>query len=488
MNILRRYAPHWWLIGLACLTRLITLGKDNLWYDESFTALVVKPTSDFWEAVIGDTAPPLWSIIQALNVRLFKAFAFSPFGFRLPAAILSIATVPLIFHIARRATASVRTATFSAALVAVMPPFVYFGQDGRMYALLTFAVLAAIAGAMRGNWYVFGFAGLTAVYTHNVGLIYIAVIALIALFTPRSKLDFLKMLISFFWIGLFWLPWGFVVAQQAQAVKSSFWLPPFTFLNGFQTIASVTVGWLAPEPLLLHVYVAAYVLSFLGLWTSRKWLRHPTGRYIGATIVGVPAAMMLASASFTNIMVFRGLLPIGTLLMIVWSDWICHLTNPSETNLKAQRKAIMPIFSFLLCILVGSYFINGTLREDLIEFAKPINEGWQEGDVVFFMNPTQAIQHWLYLKKPFYIRPSMGDVLNITDKVRRAFHLKETERPFREIPNCTVWVVTWEHPYLRIDEIQDWEDLLKKYPNHKLVAWAERSPHRYDSIYRFEKC
>lgn len=474
------------LVIVATAVRLLTLGSDNLWFDESFTALVAHPQTDFWKAVIGDTHPPLWSIIQALNVRLFHGFAYTSFGFRLPALILSVASVVLLYYIAKRLTSDF-TAIHAGLLVALLPPFIYFGQDGRMYALLSFCVLLTLWAALRRNFYWFALGALGAIYTHNVGLLYVAAIGGVAVLTSKDWTERLKAMMGVGVPALLYMPWALTMFRQAGAVGESFWLPPANVLNALESLAAVTVGWRLPKPLTLHILIICYGLTLRAIWDGRYWLRGRSGLHMVALVFGAPALLFFISVFWRNIMVFRALLPAGMGMMVLWAEALTTLpvTVGGEHEVvqfgwggKLVRDAALP----MLAIATASYLLYGTGRENLIEFERPIKEQWQPGDVVYFANPTQAIQHWLYLDKEFFIRPAIGDVLNITEPVKTAMHLKEAEEPIGDLATCRVWLIAQKNPFTRLDEVQYVDYILSTYP-HELTLHLERNENTVDSLY-----
>lgn len=473
------------LIIVATFVRLLTLGSDNLWFDESFTALVAHPNTDFWKAVIGDTHPPLWSIIQALNVRLFHGFAYTSIGFRLPALILSVASVVLLYYIAKRLTSDF-TAIHAGLLAALLPPFIYFGQDGRMYALLSFCVLLTLWAALRRNFYWFALGALGAIYTHNVGLLYVAAIGGVAVLTSRDWTDRLKAAMGVGVPALLYMPWALTMFRQAGAVGDSFWLPPANVLNALEHLAAVTVGWRLPKPLTLHILLMCYGLSVVALWQARHWLRVHGGQYLAALILGAPLMLFLISVFWRNIMVFRALLPAGMGMMILWGHTLSRLPVAVRAGQmqyfgwgsKLLRDVSLPLFA----IAIASYLLYGTGRENLVDFEQPLKEGWQQGDVVYFANPTQAIQHWLYLDKEFFIRPAIGDILNITESVKYAFHIKDAEVPIADVEACRVWLVAQKNPFTRSDEVEYVGYILSTYP-HELILQLERNENTVDSLY-----
>lgn len=482
--MLTRY-PVLLLIALATLVRLLTLGRDPLWFDESFTALVAHPSTDFWGAVMGDTHPPLWSLIQALNVRLFGEFAYTSIGFRLPALVLSVASVILLYHIAKRLTDDF-TALHAGLLVALLPPFIYFGQDGRMYALLSFWVLFTLRAALRRNFYLFALGALGAIYTHNVGLLYVATIGGVAGLTAQGWTNKFKAAMGLGVPALFYLPWALTLFRQAGAVGLSFWLPPANLLNALETLAAVTVGWRLPEPLTLHILITCYGLSAVAIWQARRWWIHWEGLHLAALVVGAPVMLFFVSVFWRNIMVFRALLPAGMGMMILWASTLSHLpvtVRSGQVQLfgwgsKLLREVCLPLFA----IATASYLLYGTGREDLAAFEQPLKVGWQSGDVVYFTNPTQAVQHWLYLDKDFYLRPSQGDILNLTEAVKAAFHLKEAEKPIHKLSACRVWLITQQNPFTRRDEAEDVDFILNTYP-HELTLQVARNENTIDSLY-----
>src|SRR5678809_1398424 len=122
-----RRIPDWaWLGLIAAILRFISLGSEGLWYDEGFTAWLVKlRPGDMWRAIQGDVHPPLWYLIEYLNVRTFGS---SPFALRLPSAILGVLIVLMIWRLAGLIGFERKTALLAGLLAAVLPGAVYYSQ------------------------------------------------------------------------------------------------------------------------------------------------------------------------------------------------------------------------------------------------------------------------------------------------------------------------------------------------------------------------
>src|SRR6185369_16047245 len=116
--------PAWgWLMVLAAGLRLVGLGSESLWYDETFTALLAKlDLPHMLAAVRGDVHPPLWYLIEWLNVRIFGG---SEFAMRLPAALFSVLAVWLVWRLAVGLGFMPKTALLAGVLAAVLPASVY---------------------------------------------------------------------------------------------------------------------------------------------------------------------------------------------------------------------------------------------------------------------------------------------------------------------------------------------------------------------------
>lgn len=135
-----------WLLGAILLVglglRLVSLGSD-LWLDE------ISPLFDY-----RDASP--WQIVTSyissnnhlLNTLLVNAsttlFGEREWAIRLPAMLFGVATIPLLYLIARQIT-SRRASIGAAMLLAVSYHHVFFSQDARGYtAYIFFSLLASL--------------------------------------------------------------------------------------------------------------------------------------------------------------------------------------------------------------------------------------------------------------------------------------------------------------------------------------------------------
>ena len=134
------------ILLLAFGLRVYRLDGQSLWYDEAVTAHVASQgISELTRWTADDIQPPLYYYAVAGWTRLAGQ---GEWALRFPSVCFSLLTVALLWSLARRLFGVGRPGQFAglvaALLAAISPLYVYFAQEARMYAQLTF--LGALAG------------------------------------------------------------------------------------------------------------------------------------------------------------------------------------------------------------------------------------------------------------------------------------------------------------------------------------------------------
>jgi mannosyltransferase len=126
----------------SILLRLINLGKQGLWFDETYTAYVAQqPSARMIQFLISDGVhPPLYYGFMAVWIRLFGASAWS---LRLPSAICGALAVWVLYLLVRR-MAGESEAILSAVLLGASPFLLWYSQDARMYSMECLAAVTAV--------------------------------------------------------------------------------------------------------------------------------------------------------------------------------------------------------------------------------------------------------------------------------------------------------------------------------------------------------
>lgn len=124
----------------GAILRFVNLQAAPLWFDETLSAaLIRKPWLDMLVDALRDTELPLHLIL----LKAWSALTgHSAFALRVPSALLSAVTVPLVAALTA-VVASRGAVRWAAWLTAVSPFLLHHAQDARPYAL--FGFLAALA-------------------------------------------------------------------------------------------------------------------------------------------------------------------------------------------------------------------------------------------------------------------------------------------------------------------------------------------------------
>ncbi len=273
------------ILLLAFSLRVYRLDGQSLWYDEAVTAHVASQgISELTRWTADDIQPPLYYYVVAGWSRLAGRGEWS---LRFPSVCFSLLTVALLWSLARRLFGAGRAGQIAgliaALLAAISPLYVYFAQEARMYAQLTF--LCALAGyaLLRATddrrwttdersrssvvgrrssvvwWLTFVLASVAALYTHYFAaflLLAYGVCVILAcipgLIQPESRGRAARQLVVFGGAALavvaLYLPWLPAMLTRYR-VDSSYWQGALKLGEALRHVAvSFTAG--APETML----------------------------------------------------------------------------------------------------------------------------------------------------------------------------------------------------------------------------------------------
>ena len=160
--------------------RLFQLGTKSLWLDEGATVTLARMT---WPNFVH-----LWWCCEAsfqgaffLLIRGWLHLGQSEAWIRLPAAIFGIASIPLIYMVARRLI-GVKAALAAAAILAFSPTHVYYSREARSYTMTILLVLLSSWFFTRAaeqdrekDWALWVLFSVLAVYSHYfAALVFVA--------------------------------------------------------------------------------------------------------------------------------------------------------------------------------------------------------------------------------------------------------------------------------------------------------------------------
>ena len=121
---------------LALALRLYRLDAQSLWYDEGFSVYLARMSvAEITARTAADIQPPLYYYLLHGWIQVFGDAAGTLRAFSLLFGVLS---VPLVYAVAWRLFRSRLAGLLAALLMAASPLHIWYGQEVRMYTLLTF--------------------------------------------------------------------------------------------------------------------------------------------------------------------------------------------------------------------------------------------------------------------------------------------------------------------------------------------------------------
>ena len=357
-------------------------GSSRYWYDEAFTYLVSHlDITHLIQATAADVHPPLhYLFLWFINPRMSSNPVIEMWS-RSWSILFSLMSLGIFFMIIERINISRTVQIIGLALFILCPTQIYYGQEGRMYALLQLLVLLQIYGILSRRWWLVGIATTLALYTHNYSWFFTAVIGLVALvfeltqtarhIDPSISLDDLRekslptiksnlpgLFLAFGIPAILYLPW-FIYATIPQVLffRDGFhWILPVTFGSAFWTLFVSLIGTWYSNTVVLIQFMAVLAGLMLVVFSSFKAKRY----LLLALAFGPWLLAVLASVVVAPIMLPRGLLPSTPFIFLLVGD---ALYRSSIRGRVIGAALLVPVVVIGLYGL-GSNAINGTLHGD----------------------------------------------------------------------------------------------------------------------------
>ena len=275
--------PFWLLLLLlvAFALRIFQLDGQSIWWDEGISLhLATSSVGDIITDRLNNIHPPLYFFILKGWLSLVGVNAFTA---RYLSVLASWIQVAAVFVIARR-WFSLRTAAAAALLTTLSAVSVIYGQEIRVYAMLSLIYLALLAltrelarpaplptNRRMGLWIALGLVTWIGLHLHYITLFVVAYVSAWAIvtFARQQRLpDLRRWLLVLILVGLASLPWFLAVWQNRSAVQGE-----------------ANAGTFVAEP-----------VPF-GFLLAQVWVFHLTGL---AGALARPAVRLLAGVTFVS--------------------------------------------------------------------------------------------------------------------------------------------------------------------------------------------
>lgn len=451
---------------LAFAVRLYRLDGQSLWYDEGVTAeLAQRSLGALTEWTAGDIQPPLYYYAAALWGRVA---GWSEWSLRWPSAAFGVLGAALCAAVALELTQRRMAALLAAWLAALHPLLLYYGQEARMYSMLTALGLAAALLLLRSlrptatwrTWALFALAGAAAAYTHYFAFFLLAGLAAAALWDVQRSAAALRrrqarsLLAAYAAIVLLYLPWLAILFSQL-AFDSSYWQGRLKLGEALRSVlVSFTSGETVREPLAFWLLIPYALLTLPPAWAAA---RRPFARralvYSLCWLVA-PVAAVLLLASFAPKFSPRYTMIALPGLLLLWSTGAAALLEPAGPRPRFSRAAAGLLVAALTVgfVYAGlSWFTDPAFTKDQWrELARDLRGRLApEEKVVLVSGHAWPVWHY-YAPDIDALRLPNIDVLDVNavlDFGDTAAPLRAALDPLSERPG--VWLVLWQ------DEVVD---------------------------------
>lgn len=218
------------------------ISHETLWYDESYSAAIINHSlSDIWVIAGSDSHPPLYFILLKLFCVIFGQ---SELSLRLFSVLGTIMLSSLAFGPVSRIF-NKSTSLAYLFLIFIVPAFLSYSQEARMYSWAAYFVTAALLygylalkeGTTSDHIFFFVFS-LLAAYIHYYALIAVVIIRLIIIFMVFSEKRHIKKihLASTFFLIVLYVPWIFSFLGQVKKISQDFWIQPVSYISLINTL------------------------------------------------------------------------------------------------------------------------------------------------------------------------------------------------------------------------------------------------------------
>jgi hypothetical protein len=390
------------LIGFAL--RVVAIGREPLWADESLTAILVRYPWWSFPFTSVDATPPLFYWLE----KALVPEGAGPAAWRIVPLVAGVATIPLTCWLGRELKS--RTAGLVAAgLVAVSAPLVDYSQEARAYALAvamiagSAAALAALTGgrlageerrtARRRMLAVFGAFTVLAAFSHFIAVFWVLpalVLLRLAAAGYRRTIEQRELVVTL----VAMLPFLAIELRREYVFRSeqnSFaWLAQLTPLHILRILAEQWLpfakagGW----PVALLGWASGLLLVWIARTPLTAWCR---AHRLQAGIVGVlllePAALWLFGQLAAPVAMPRTFLPAAIGFAAFAGIAIASLPRPASHWTGAAAVGLS----------LASTLMSGTVRH---------KEQWAEAAAVTRNAPVVVTcANW---KTPSYLAQARG--------------------------------------------------------------------------------
>jgi 4-amino-4-deoxy-L-arabinose transferase-like glycosyltransferase len=474
------------IIAFAFVVRLVGIASRPIWYDEAFSILLAEQgpaailsgtLSTDADLSAAEEHPPAYYFMLWGWEQLFGSSVISV---RLLSVMLSLGIILCIHQIANHLFGP-STALVAAFLTAILPFQIHYGQEIRMYVLLTFWLCLATYAFLKRQWILFSLAAALAQYTHNLAAFYLLPLA----FTPIFQSDW-KTLRSLIWAGfaaiIIYIPWLIHLPAQISKVTSSFWIEK----PGSEKIFTLFLLYLPHLPLpnnllfpgLLLATLTIVLASFQTYRTQKEDSQKAESGLWLAYLSFTPPLLLWLVSQFSPMYVERALLP-SHAIFCVWLAW-------AFTQTKLPRPIQILGFALIFVSAGMGFYQHVTYKGfpygPYATLDQSIQNDLEHGDVIIHSNKLTYLPSFYFdreLPQSYLVDPPGSSTDTLSPVTRKILQLDYQENIETATANAArVWYIVYQQS---IDEFTSQgysthpqiEYLVKNFKLEKKEKWGE---------------
>ncbi len=360
---LRGDAPYLALLMAGALLLRLPHLAESLWYDEIWYTSIFLRSTRLQDVLFQDVHPPLYALLMWIWTGLIRD---SEVAVRLPSLLFALASIPLLFVLARQWFGR-KTAWLAAGLLAASPVHIWHSHEAKNNMLLLLLTLTTVYFLNRAwtegrsrDWILFSGFALAALWTNVFALWVVAALffwLLLQMLRRREYFRLRAIILSGVTIALGWLPFVWMSLTHMDALKRVYlraFTPPdvyslfLIYLSHGNTLRTISpyeaLRDIFNQPKALFLIEAFFLLLMgAGIWSWVRDCRAGSSLPGGGSMDGKaksqmmffylmlpPVMVMAASLIYPNLYIERSmifLLPPFVILVacgvMVWSSrWL----------------------------------------------------------------------------------------------------------------------------------------------------------------------
>ncbi|MBK7456696.1 MAG: glycosyltransferase family 39 protein [Anaerolineales bacterium] len=417
---------------LAFAIRLVGISSRPIWYDEAFSILISEQgLSAILQGTLAadsdssaaEEHPPAYYFMAW---GWMQAFGNSLIATRMLSVIISVGIIVCI-HLIANHLFDPSTALAAAFISAILPFQIHYGQEIRMYGLLTFWLCLATLAFLKRQWIPFSITAALAQYTHNLAAFYLIPLAVTPIF-QRDWKTLRGLILAGIAAIILYAPWLTQIPAQLSKVTGSFWVEKPGFEKLFTLLLVYLPNLPLPNKLLPSALLLATFTITLAAYQTYRAAKNKYGEaYHGlwlAYLSFAPPLLLWLVSQISPMYVERALLP-SHAIFCIWLAW-------AFTKTRLPRPILFTAFALIFLSSSMGLYQHITYKSFPYGAFEQINEhiknSFRPGDVIIHSNKLTYLPSFYFdreLSQGYIIdspgsasdtlSPATGQILDLTN-------------------------------------------------------------------------